>query len=123
MYCEHCGAWTPDYSRFCEQCGQPVTNRGTLVPASSATHHPFPVRTPHTKKRRPQPPTAPQYHRIALWIRMRCGNRLSPGMNAVQVRQELEQIFQSERARGIPEEFLVGFRGYIEQQRYDMLLR
>lgn len=121
MYCEHCGAPVPDYSKFCEQCGKPLTGRVSPPPAAVPVPAPW-FSGSHRKPRTFRPLTKPQYSRIAFWIRSRC-SRIRPGMDVMQVRKELEQVYQGEKARGISEEFLLGLRYYIEDQRYDNLLR
>ncbi len=114
--------------KFCEQCGARLLN----TPGSSPTPPPAPVVSSapattswfsaflsKTKKRSP----SPDYDRIVLWVQMRHGSRLAPGMDANQVRSELEAIIRSERARGIPNDALKGFRSFIDQQEYGMLIQ
>jgi hypothetical protein len=72
-----------------------------------------------TKKRS----TSPDYSRIVLWVKGRYGSRFAPGMNVSQVRSELEAIINIERADGIPEYALKGFRSFIDQQEYGMLIQ
>lgn len=124
MYCEHCGEKTPDYSRFCEQCGKPVTFRpGQKYPVPAPA--PQPARTfPLFSKKIIKPGASPDYSRIALWIKERYGVHLIPGMDANQVRGQLEAIIASEQARrGIPQNALKGFRAFIDQQHYGTFIR
>lgn len=124
MYCEHCGEKTPDYSRFCEQCGKPVTpHQGQKYPVpapalQSARTFPF------FSKKISTPDASREYSRIALWIKERYGVHLTPGMDANHVRGQLEAIIASEQARrGIPQNALKGFRAFIDQQHYGMFIR
>ena len=123
MYCENCGVKIPDDSRFCEHCGKPLTfpgspDSGRPAPAPD-TARGVPVFVSKTKKRS----ASPDYSRIVLWIQGRYGSRLAPGMDANRVRSELEAIINSERARGIPAKALKGFRSFIDQQQYGMLIQ
>ena len=128
FFCEQCGAHVTGDMNFCEQCGA----RLLITPGSSPTPPPAPVVSSapattswfsallsKTKKRSP----SPDYDRIVLWVQMRYGSRLAPGMDANQVRSELEAIIRSERARGIPDDALKGFRSFIDQQEYGMLIQ
>jgi hypothetical protein len=123
MYCQHCGKITPDYSRFCEQCGKPVTYRpGQNFQSPASIPQPasiFSGFTPKTKK----PSTSPDYSRIVFWIKGRYGSRFVPGMDANEVRWQLEAIITNEQARGIPQKALKGFRLFIDQQRYGMIIQ
>jgi len=123
MYCEHCGKITPDYSRFCEQCGKPVSFRpGQNFQSSAPAPQParnFAGTSQQTKKQS----KSPDYSRIVYWIRGRYGARFTPGMDANEVRWQLEAIITNEQARGIPQKALKGFRAFIDQQRYGMFIQ
>jgi len=121
MYCEHCGEKIPEYSRFCEQCGKPVTSRSAPSPQSPAPYPMYGSYSPSSKMAKTGKNS--DYSRIALWIRERYGSRLAPGMDASQLRGELETVFKSEQARGIPVKALKGFRSYIDQQQYANLIQ
>jgi hypothetical protein len=123
MYCEHCGQFIPDYSRFCEQCGKPVSfrpgqNYQKPSPASQ-TAQSIPILSSKTKK----PGTSPDYSRIVFWIQGRYGSRFVPGMDANATRMQLEAIITNEQARGLPLIALKGFRAFIDNQHYGMLIQ
>jgi hypothetical protein len=123
MYCEHCGNIIPDYSRFCEQCGKPVTYRpGQNFQSPASAPQPsriFPGIPPITKKQS----SSPDYSRIVFWIKGRYGSRFVPGMDAKEVRWQLEAIITNEQARGVPQKALKGFRLFIDQQHYGTLIQ
>jgi hypothetical protein len=123
MYCEFCGTIIPDYSRFCEQCGKPVSFRPGQhfqkpVSASQTVRGITDV-SPKTKKQG----TPPDYSRIVYWIKGRYGSRFVPGMETNEIRMQLEAIITNEQARGIPIKALKGLRAYIDQQHYGMLIQ
>jgi len=123
MYCEHCGEKIPEYSLFCEQCGKPLTPRAapnlkSPVPPLQPAHVFRGLSSTTT-----QPGKSPDYSRIVLWIRRRYGTRLDQGMDAAQVRLQLESIITSEQARGIPVKALRGFRSFIDKQHSGILLQ
>ncbi len=124
MYCEHCGEKIPEYSRFCEQCGKPVTIQGapnlkSPAPLPQQPARVFPGLSSGTAKRG----KSPDYSRIVFWIQRKYGSLLEPGMDAGQVQMQLESIIRSEQARGIPANALKGFRAFINQQHSGMLLQ
>jgi hypothetical protein len=123
MYCEHCGQLIPDYSRFCEQCGKPVSfrpgqNYQKPAPASQPAHG-IPALLLKTKKSG----TSPDYSRIVFWIKGRYGSRFVPGMDTNETRMQLEAIITNEQARGLPLIALKGFRAFIDNQHYGMLIQ
>lgn len=124
MFCEHCGEKTPDYSRFCEQCGKPVTIRNvpnlkSPIPPPQQSAHNF----PRSSSAKAQRDISPDYSRIVLWIQRRYGSYLQPGMDANQVKMQLDSIIRNEQARGIPANALKGFRSFIDQQHAGMLFQ
>lgn len=123
MYCEHCGEVIPDYSRFCEQCGKPVSFRPGQNPQkpvlASQTARVISDVSPKTKKQG----TSPDYSRIVYWIKGRYGSRFVPGMDTNEIRMQLEAIITNEQARGIPLKALKGFRAFIDHQNYGMLIQ
>jgi hypothetical protein len=123
MYCEHCGAIIPDYSRFCEQCGKPVSfhpgqNFQKPVLASQTARVTSDVSSKIKKRSK-----SPDYSHIIYWIRGRYGSRFVPGMNTNEIRMQLEAIITNEQARGIPVKALKGFRAFIDHQHYGMLIQ
>ena len=123
MYCGHCGQQIPANSRFCEQCGKPVSQQAAPVPANP-TPAPQPARGFFGLTRAPvQRSKSPDYSRIVLWVQGRYGSRFIPGMDAGQVRVQLEAILASEQARGIPAKALKGFRSFISSQHSLELLQ
>jgi len=123
MYCGHCGQQIPVNSRFCEQCGKPVVQSVVPNPVGPAPVTP-PARGFFGLTRAPaQRSKSPDYSRIVLWIQGRYGSRFIPGMDAGQVRVQLEAILASEQARGIPAKALKGFRSFITSQHSLELLQ
>jgi hypothetical protein len=95
-----------------------VENRLRSVPARFFKA-PFPPRNllvffPVSPQKQKKHSKSPDYSRIVLWIQAGYGSRFVPGMDANEVRMQLEAIITNEQARGIPQKTLKGLRSFID---------
>ncbi len=122
MFCGHCGQKIPDDSRFCEQCGQPVSvsrrPAATIPAAGSLNGEPATV----FFRRMMGLTSSHPYSRIIFWIQDSYGDRFAPSMSDDEVKRQLESIYGAEIARGVPGDMLKGFSVFIRNQKNRMLL-